>query len=227
MRAKIIFALFFASLALFQQASATGVGVVPDRLVFDGGEKAFRIVNPNTEELEFVITSANISCVPEEGAIPAKESAEIRCNAEQNAAQETQILVETAMINGGSVNMMPAVAVKAEIVGKNRENTKAMPLMVDGEPEDPAENTQKASEERTMTPEIALIVALAAAIMLVLAYSDMKKRKIIDRDGSSRQDAQAGQSSASASASQSQQQQAPSHDGPAGNPQTSPPERCS
>ena len=223
MRAKIFFILFFA---VASTAVATGVGVVPDRLLFDGGEKTFRILNPNTAELEFVITSEKISCVPEEGAIAAKESAEITCTAEDAAPATTQILVETAMIDGGSVSMMPAVAVRAEISGKDEENEEkkqAMPLVIEKSDEKIQDEEENQAETSTMTPEIAAIAVLITAIIAVLVYSELQKRKISGCGASSPQDSPAGQSSAVASASQSQQQQSPSHGGTAGNQQPSPP----
>jgi hypothetical protein len=224
MRTKIFFILFFA---LAAHALATGVGVVPDRLVFEGNDKSFRILNPNTAELEFVITSEKISCIPEEGAISAKESAEITCTADENTSGNTQILVETAMVDGGSVSMMPAVAVRAEIVGKNDDNKEkmpAMPLVIEKSDEEIQDGEENPAETSTMTPEIAAIAILITAIIAVLAYSEVKKRKISGCGASSPQDSPSGQSSAAASASQSQQQQALSHGATAGNQQPSPPE---
>jgi hypothetical protein len=116
MRKTIFFLLL---LALSQSASALGVAIVPDHLVFDGGEESFRIINPNNESITFGAKGKFIDCQPEEGELRAKESIDLVCRAAEGAAGESVILVETMLKNAEeSVGVLPAVAVKAEMVGE-------------------------------------------------------------------------------------------------------------
>jgi hypothetical protein len=95
------------------------VAVVPDRLVFEGDEKVFRIINPNNETITFEAKGKHIECLPEKGEIRVKESATVACRAADHVVGETVILVETRLKNAEeSVGVLPAVAVKVKIVGE-------------------------------------------------------------------------------------------------------------
>ncbi|MBI5880679.1 hypothetical protein HZB90_00960 [archaeon] len=211
---KTILLIIAMLLLTVWRACATGVGVVPDKLVFDGDEKEFRIMNPNQDILAFNIAADELECEPKEGEIEPKSSETILCSAKNSIAGKSKILVET-MQEGGTIGMLPAVAIDVEI---KREEKKASPLLIEGNAT--AEDTQqKDATPKNMTPEYITIALLTLAILSVLAYGEIKKRNPNCHDGPSRQDAPSGQSAASASASQNQQQQAPSHDERAGNPQ--------
>jgi hypothetical protein len=139
MRTIIFFVLF---LLFVQGVSALGVAVVPDHLVFDGDEEVFRIINPNNESIVFEVRGNFVDCQPAQGELGAQDSVIITCGAVEGASGESLILVETMQKNGDSVGVLPAVAVKAEIVGddafvekkNNQQKTikdKASPLMID------------------------------------------------------------------------------------------------
>jgi hypothetical protein len=163
------------------RACATGVGVVPDKLIFGGEEERFRILNPNEDILQFSVSSEKIDCEPEKGEIAPLEEAEIACTATTDSAGKTQILVETALLDEESVSVMPAVAISAEIMGEEEQETTkntGTPLEIQGEIEKKEENQVQATT-KTLTPEIITIIILAAAIIVVLAYSEIKKRKPI------------------------------------------------
>ncbi|MBN1544866.1 hypothetical protein JW898_05400 [Candidatus Woesearchaeota archaeon] len=161
------------------------VGIIPDRLVFGGGEETFRILNPNDMEVEFRIDAGNMACVPEEGRIMPKGSTDVRCTAGDNARQEELILVET-MLKGKdeTVGILPAVAVKAEIkenAGGEATSIRRNPLMIDATG---AESQQQDDQTGTgedwladMKKELATIALLTAAIISVLTHSEIKRRK--------------------------------------------------
>lgn len=125
-----------------QSAFALGVAVVPDHLVFDGDEEVFRIINPNNESIMFEAKGNFIDCQPKTGELGAQESKNIRCNAAEGASGENLILVETKHKDGDSVGVLPAVAIRANIIGddivvegennqKEIINNKASPLIID------------------------------------------------------------------------------------------------
>jgi hypothetical protein len=215
---KTILILIAMLLLTMWRACATGVGVVPDKLVFDGDEKNFRIMNPNNDPLSFNIESEDVECEPTEGEIAPKSAKTIACSAKIQRAGKSKILVETVQ-EGSNIGMLPAVAIDVEIRGKEENSDyklqetekNASPLVVEGNA------TAEDTPQNNMTPEYITIALLTLAILCVLAYGEVKKRKTNCHDGSLRQDAPAGQSAASASASQRQQQQAPSHGETAGN----------
>lgn len=137
---KIFFLLLFIALA--QGAMALGVAVSPDQLVFDGGEEAFRIINPNNEPITFSVNSGEVDCKPEEGELRMLESMTVMCRAAEGAAGESTILVETeAKDKKSSVGMIPAVGIKVKIVGES-ENS-----------EDDVKNNQKKSIKKDASPE--------------------------------------------------------------------------
>jgi len=209
---KTILLIIAMLLLTVWRACATGVGVVPDKLVFDGDEKNFRIINPNNDLLAFNIESEDVECEPTEGEINPRSDKTITCSAKSQRAGKSKILVETVQ-EGSNIGMLPAVAIDAEIKG---EGEKASPLAIEGDVA-AGDSQQKDTTPENMTLEYITIALLALAILCVLAYGEIKKRKTNCHDGSLRQDAQAGQSAASASASQNPQQQAPSHGERAGN----------
>jgi hypothetical protein len=174
------------------RACATGVGVVPDKLVFEGEKETFRILNPNEDILQFSVSSEEIDCRPEKGEIAPLEEAEIACTAQTDSAGKTQILVETALLDEESVSVMPAVAINAEIVGEEEQETTkntGTPLEIQGTSEEEAEKPQQDST-KGMTPEIITVIILTAAIIVVLAYSEIKKRKPISNAESNKGPAQ-------------------------------------
>ncbi|MBU2561729.1 MAG: hypothetical protein KKD17_05510 [Nanoarchaeota archaeon] len=161
------------------------VGIIPDRLVFDGTEETFRILNPNDMEVEFRINAENMACVPEEGEIMSKGSADVRCRAGDDALQEELILVET-MLKGKDkmVGILPAVAVKAEIKGKEggeATRSKGTPLTIDATDAEAQQHPDDQTEIggdglADMKPELVTIAFLTVAIISVLAYSEVKTR---------------------------------------------------
>ncbi|MFC1741365.1 hypothetical protein ACFL3V_02425 [Nanoarchaeota archaeon] len=174
-------------------AEALGIGVVPDRLVFDGEEEVFSIVNPNDSDVEFGIKNEFIGCVPAKGKIEAKGKAIIVCTAVDPSSRETHILVETKQ-KGGQVGVLPAVAIKAEIKGESeagdvgvepvheeKELDFSGPLVIEGAVGESNETEDAALDEfsimKHMKPELVSVVFLTLAILSVLAYDGVKKKK--------------------------------------------------
>ena len=137
---KLVLVLLF--ILFSQSAFALGVAVVPDHLVFEDEAKSFKIINPNKESIMFDAKGESIDCQPAEGELGAQEIITITCTTSEDTPLESLILIETKQKNGDSVGVLPAVAVKAQIVrdgrsveGKNEQkemiNTKASPLKID------------------------------------------------------------------------------------------------
>ena len=108
-------AIIFLFLLFPCRALALGVGVVPDRIVFDEGEERFTIVNPNNRNIEYNVKSEYISCKPSEGHVSPHSKTQVLCEALEGARSGV-ILVETKGQNG-SVGVFPAVAIKAGLYG--------------------------------------------------------------------------------------------------------------
>ncbi len=190
MRAATIISVLLPVLLLIlmtQEALALGVGVVPDRITLDEGAANFKILNPNDAEIEFNVTS-KISCTPQDGKIDARSEASIHCEAEPQSEEEKEeelIIVETAQkIDGETVGLLPAIAIKAYL-GENNEHpddndkkTESRPLEI-GKKEENQENTDVKTQpnEKNMTAETMTIILLSTAIMMLLIYTEIKKRK--------------------------------------------------
>jgi hypothetical protein len=225
-----LFFVFFILLIL-PAAIGAGVGVVPGRITPDEeGKAGFTVINPNKETITFSLTEGSFVCEPSKGEIEGGGKSKIGCIASGAATAEETILVETTTKGeDGSVGILPAVAVSvtwSESGGEYHESseeysdeepkTAAKPVVTTGNAKNntgeegsghtPTENNIWWNE---MRGELALIITLSAAIIAVLAYSEIKKRKnpekkeekLTGSGASCSQDAPSGQSSASTAAS--------------------------
>jgi hypothetical protein len=224
----IVFLLLFSL-----DAAALGIGVVPDRIVFSGGEERALIVNPNNLSIDFRIKGERIECSPSEGSIGAEGKAAVMCKALEGA-KDGVILVETSEKGKGGVGVIPAVAIKAEIAGEDAEQGVVQekkgdggkPLVIEGDKQSGAAAAAAGKNLfEEMPAEMITIALLTVAILFVLGYSEVKNRKnkknttTSSTCASSRPASQDDQSSAEASASPHQPLQAPLHDAQAGNQQ--------
>jgi hypothetical protein len=193
----ILFLIFLTVIAFSEVVRGLGVGVIPDKLVFDGDEESFRIINPNNADIDFQIISDVIYCTPGKGNISQKSSTEIICIAKEGRVGEEIILVETALKGDDeSVGVLPAVALKAEIMGEEAGeqeiggggDEKGVPLSINNqETEETTKQEHEKSEaelsERSnnwaagMKAELVTIALLTLAILVVLVYSEIKQRK--------------------------------------------------
>ena len=197
-KGKIIFLFYFSflfciTILLTKQSYGLGVGVSPDKIVFDRDYKMFSVMNPNEDALEFEIQNEYITCEPDEGLIEAKQSATITCRPSDNTTRTTAIVIETRQSGAQNVGMLPAVAVKAEIIsgdgnrtsadGKSNEDKVAeyTPLQIDGtkaaEVTKPDSEEAQDTAEKDMTPELASIAMLVVAILAIIIYSEVKKKR--------------------------------------------------
>ncbi len=189
MKLPIIF-LFCFLIANFcaEDAIAIGIGVVPDKLVFDGSVEQAAIINPNNITLEFKIKADDIDCKPSEGKIMPHSKVTIMCDALDNARNGI-ILFET-MSDNGSVGVLPAVAIKTELIGSILQSSERLdvhnPLEIIGNSYEniPSNNTTNTPEHLIKSPamngmnlELITIALLIVAILFVLGYTEIKKRK--------------------------------------------------
>lgn len=165
------------------------VGITPDRLVFESqdSQQTFRIVNPNDAAVLFELASEKVACEPQTGKIDKKSSAQVRCIAKPGSVGEDLILVETKPDGGEeSVGVIPAVAVKATIMGEQdygeQPPDKGAPLTIKTTATEPA-NRMEGEGLSSMKTEIATIILLTAAIIAVLAHSEIKRRREERKEG--------------------------------------------
>jgi len=165
---------------MIYDVTAFSIGITPDRLLFDGTEKNFKIINPNDAEIKFDISSKSIDCEPKQGEVAQRSEMKIFCNAIDMTNSNAVIVVETRLDDDEDmIGILPAVAIKAEIKGKNSSENRQ-----------DAEDAQKITglsineEEyieqnggRTTKIQIACIAALIIAIISVMVYSEIKKKK--------------------------------------------------
>ncbi|MBW2964923.1 hypothetical protein KY363_05700, partial [Candidatus Woesearchaeota archaeon] len=139
--------ILLALLACCAGADALSVGVVPDRLVFSEGAEQASIINPNNATLSYRILSEQFNCEPSQGIIGPQGRADLLCTAMPGAENDI-ILVETEG-EDGSVGLLPAVAIKAEVSGIERKKDAGQEAE---ESEDEAENPGPLSIIRETEP---------------------------------------------------------------------------
>ena len=193
------FIIIFSLIFILPTTYALGIGVVPDKLVFDGKEQAFRIINPNEIAVDFEVISDKIECNPYFGSIYPKSEQEIKCNAEK-LENDTIIIVETYVDDGESLGVLPAIAIKAMQHNNITANVpeKAEPLEINGQSDDEANENKEINEDKTdYTPEITSIALMIAGIISILSYNYIKRKKDSSSDlcAPSQQDAQDNQPS--------------------------------
>jgi hypothetical protein len=180
---KIIYLFSFLLLTL-PRINALGIGVVPDKLVFDDTEETFKIINPNEITVDFEVISEMIDCKPDFGIINPKSEQEITCNAEKLEGDGI-ILVETYADEGDGLGVLPAIAIKAENAQQKDNITtdtlkKAEPLEINRQILDFKNeiNKKTAIEEENIsyTPEITSIALMVIGIISLMVYSHIKKR---------------------------------------------------
>lgn len=251
MKASIIFFCLFIFLQSIGICHASAIGVVPDRIIFNGTEERLMIVNPNNLSVDFSITADGITCTPSQGKVAAKDRADVVCEATEHALDGV-ILVEMEG-DDKTLGILPAVAIKADVIGNETkikppetdppagllEITGAVAAVKAAEAEQNQTGHDRILPEglQGLETELVTIALLVAAIASLLIYTEVRDRKQektkINDDpettsapcASLTQDVQDDLPSASAAASPDQPLSTLLHDAPAQNQLSSHPER--
>ena len=162
---------FFLLLLLIPTATALGVGVNPEELVFNSQDpQIINIVNPNDAPIKFNIRTNHFNHNHESDIIAPKSSAQVAVTPKKLGSLDTVILVEISPVEPTEkmLGMSPTIGVKAKIIDPDKSERAQTSGGIQIIPKQPLFNLE----------EIIITILLVIAVCVAAVYPYVKKKKI-------------------------------------------------